>query len=223
MLSSITKKVILFVPLTFVVTCLMLFLPAGSLYYWQAWVFMGALFIPVIFTVSYFIKNDPKLLERRLRLREKEASERTLIKLGQLSLLVGIIVPGLDYRFGWSSVPFWLVILADVIVFLSYLLVFFVFKENSYASRIVEVEKKQKVISTGPYAIVRHPMYAGILPLYLAVPFALGSYYALIFFIPVIFVIIFRIFDEERLLSKNLKGYKEYMKKVKYRLIPFVW
>jgi len=192
--------------LTVVVTGLLLFLPAGSLKYWQAWLFMGVLFIPFIFVLIYLLKSGSGLIERRLQFTEKEASEKTIIRISQVIFFIGILVPGLDYRFGWSHVPFWLVIFADIVIFLGYMLVFLAFKENSYASRIVEVEKKQKVCTTGPYAVVRHPVYAGI-----------------IFFVPVIGVIFYRIFDEERILSKSLKGYKEYMKKVKYRLIPGIW
>jgi len=209
--------------LTVVVTGLLLFLPAGSFNYWQAWLFMGVLFIPFIFVVLYLIRNNPDLIERRLRFKEKEAGEKTIIKLSQVVFFIGILVPGFDYRFGWSHVPFWLVIAADIVIFLGYMLIFLTFKENSYASRIVEVEKKQKICTTGPYAIIRHPMYAGIIPMYISVPLALGSYYALIFFVPTIGVVFYRIFDEEKILSKNLKGYREYMKKVKYRLIPGIW
>ena len=173
--------------------------------------------------MSYFLKHDPEFLERRMRFKEKEATEKSIIKIAQLLFFIGILLPGLDHRYGWSDVPFWLVITSDIIIFLSYMLVFFVFKENSYASRIVEVEKEQKVIATGPYSVVRHPMYAGIIPMYLCIPLALGSFVAVVFFAPVIVVIILRIFDEERLLLKDLKGYEEYTKKVKYRLIPGVW
>jgi len=216
-------KALLLLALTVVVTGLLLFLPAGSLKYWQAWLFMGVLFIPFIFVVLYLIMNDPELIERRLRFKEKEAGEKLIIKLSQVIFFIGILVPGFDYRFGWSHVPVWLVILSDTVIFLGYMLVFLTFKENSYASRIVEVEKKQKLCMTGPYAVVRHPMYAGIIPMYVCVPIALGSYYALIFFVPVVGVIFYRIFDEEKILSRNLKGYKQYMNKVKYRLIPGVW
>lgn len=221
--SKLTRKVFLFFPPAVIVTGLMLFLPAGSLNYWQAWVFMSVLFIPPVFVISFLLKYDPELLERRMKFKEKETQEKTIIKIAQLFFFIGILIPGVDYRYGWSDVPVWLVIISNVIIFLGYMLVFFVFRENSYTSRIVEVDEKQKVITTGPYAFVRHPMYAGIIPMYLFIPLALGSYAALIFFVPVIILIIFRIFDEERLLLKDLKGYKEYYRKVKYRLIPGIW
>jgi len=220
---DIKKKIFLLVPLVIIVLGLMLFLPANSLKYWQAWLFMGTLFIPMIFVAVYFLKHDPKLLERRIKFKEKETKEKTLARIGQLFFFVGLLIPGLDYRYGWSNVPFWLVIASDIVIFLAYMLVFLVLKENSYASRIVEVDKKQKVITTGPYAVVRHPMYAGIIPMYLCIPLALGSYFALIFFVPVIILIVFRIFDEERVLLRDLEGYEEYTKKVKYRLLPCIW
>ncbi|VVB51875.1 Isoprenylcysteine carboxyl methyltransferase (ICMT) family protein [uncultured archaeon] len=221
--SGLKKRIFLFFPLAIVVTGLMLFVPAGSLNYWQAWLFMGTLFIPFVFVVSYFLKNDPQLLERRLRFKEREAKEKSIIKIAQMLFFIGFLISGFDYRFGWSNVPVWLVVASDAVIFTAYMVVFRVFKENSYASRIVEVDKKQKVIKTGPYAIVRHPMYAAIIPMYLCIPLALGSYVGLIFFAPAVGVILIRIFDEERLLLKDLEGYREYTQQVKYRLIPGIW
>ncbi len=198
-------------------------MPAGSLNYWQAWTFMGVFFIPALFVIFYFLKNDREFLERRLKFREKETQEKIFIKIAQLLFFIGFLIPGLDYRYGWSKVPFWLVISSDIVVFFAYITVFLVFKENSYASRIVEVDRKQEVITTGPYAIVRHPMYAAVIPMFLCIPLALGSYFALIFFVPTVPLILFRILDEERVLLRDLKGYKEYTRKVKYRLIPLIW
>lgn len=222
-IDKLKKKVFLLFILGIIVVGLMLFLPAGTLKYWQAWVFMCILFIPTFFVMFYFLKNDPGLLERRIKFKEKEVQQKTIIKIADLLFFIGFLVPGFDYRFGWSNVPTFLVILSDIIIFLGYLIVFFVFKENSYASRIIEVDKKQKVITTGPYSIIRHPMYAGIMLMIIFMPLALGSYWALIFFIPVIVLIIVRTLNEEKVLSGNLKGYKEYMKKVKYRIIPYIW
>jgi protein-S-isoprenylcysteine O-methyltransferase Ste14 len=210
-LWELKKKILLFLPLGIIIIALMLLLPAGSLDYWQAWLFMVTLFVPFLFVVAYLLKHDPELLERRMRTKEKEAGEKTMIRLTQLLFFIGFLIPGFDYRYGWSNVPTWLVIVSDIIMFLGYMIVFAVFRENTYTSRIVEVEKRQKVISTGLYALVRHPMYAGTLLMYIFLPLALGSYLALIPMIPV------------RLLSKDLKGYKEYCKKVKYRLVPGVW
>ncbi len=220
---KLSGKIVLIIILGIVLTALMLFLPAGSFGYWHAWLFMCVLFIPAIFVTLYFLKRDPAFLERRLRFKEKEAREKTIIKLSQILFFITFLIPGFDYRYGWSNVPFWLVIASNSIVFLGYLFIFYVFKVNSYASRIVEVEKDQKVITTGPYAIIRHPMYTGVLLMYFFMPVALGSYIALIPMAPILIIIILRIFDEERLLKKELKGYKEYTKKVRYRLIPGIW
>ena len=221
--ATLKKKIFLFFPLGVIAIGLMLFLPAGSLNYWQAWLFMATLFIPAIFVASYFLKHDPELLQRRMKFKEKEARQKTIIKIANLLFFIGILIPGFDYRYGWSDIPAFIVILSDIIVFLGYMLVFRTFKENSYASRVVEVEKNQKVITTGPYSIIRHPMYAGIIPMYIFMPIALGSYWALIFFIPVIVLIILRTLDEEKVLLRDLKGYEEYTKKVRYRLIPGIW
>jgi protein-S-isoprenylcysteine O-methyltransferase Ste14 len=223
-LWELKKKIMLILPLGMIIIALMLFLPAGSSNYWQAWLFLTILFVPFLFVVAYLLKHDPELLERRMRTKEKEAGQNTMIKLTQLLFFIAFLIPGFDYRYNWSNVPGWLVILSDILVFLGYMFIFLVFRENTYTSRIVEVEKKQKVISTGPYALVRHPMYAGSLLMYIFLPLALGSYVALIPIIPVVlFVVIIRISDEEILLLKELKGYKEYCKKVKYRLIPGIW
>jgi protein-S-isoprenylcysteine O-methyltransferase Ste14 len=222
--KMIVKKAIIIVPAAVILTGLALFVPAGTLDYWQAWAFMAVLFIPFIFVATYFLGKDPKFLERRLRTKENVAGQKKLIRATQLLFVIALLVPGLDHRFGWSQVPSWLAITADLLVFLGYMLIFLVFKENSYASRIVEVEKGQKVISTGPYAIVRHPMYSGTALMYLSMPVALGSYWAIALFAPIIlFIMVFRIADEERLLLKELPGYRGYIEKVRYRLIPGVW
>lgn len=221
--QKIKKKALIIFPAALIVTGLILFLPAGSFSFRNAWIFIAVLFIPCIFVVSYLLKHDPELLERRMRYKEKEIEQKTIIKIATLLFLIGFITPGLDFRYGWSNVPLFLVIMSDAIIFSGYMLIFFVFRENSYTSRIIEVEKGQKVISTGPYSVVRHPMYVGVLLMYLFIPTALGSYYSLILFLPVIPVIIFRILNEEKFLTRNLPGYTEYAKKVKYRLIPGIW
>lgn len=221
--QKIKKKALIIFPAALIVTGLMLFLPAGSFSFRNAWIFIAVIFIPCIFVVSYLLKHDPALLERRMRYKEKEIEQKTIMKIATLLFLIGFIMPGLDFRYGWSNVPLFLVIMSDAIIFSGYMLIFFVFRENSYTSRIIEVEKGQKVISTGPYSVVRHPMYVGVLLMYLFIPTALGSYYSLILFLPVILVIIFRILNEEKVLTGNLPGYTEYTKKVKYRLIPGIW
>jgi len=200
-----------------------LFLPAGSFRYYEAWIYSLALFIPMITTLLYLVKYDPKLLERRMRYKEKEEKQKLIIRLARLPFILGFLIPGFDYRFGWSDIPMAFVIAANVIVMAGYFFVFLVFRENSYTSRIVEVEKEQEVITTGPYSIVRHPMYTGTIVMFLFTPLALGSWWAIIAFALWPVVLVYRIFDEERVLMKDLKGYKEYCEKTCYRLIPFVW
>jgi len=222
-LSELKKKVFFRFMMAPIFMGLMLFLPAGSFGYWQAWIYCGVIFIPVFFVVFYFLKKDPELLERRMRMREKEEKQKTIIKLAYIFFFIGFIIPGLDYRYHWSDVPVLLVIAANVIVLSGYIFVFFVLRENSYASRIIEVEKGQKVITTGPYAIVRHPMYLGVLLMYLFTPLALGSYWALMFFLPLLPLIVFRLLNEEEVLLRELIGYEEYCGKTRYRLFPFIW
>ncbi len=169
------KLILLFIA-SFVIIAAMFFIPAGTIYFWQACIFMTVLFIPVIFVGAYLIVKDPKLLERRFRFKEKESQQKLIIKLANALFFLGILIPGLDFRFGWSNVPVWLVILSDVLVLSGYVLVFFVFKENTHTSRIIEVEEGQKVISTGPYSVIRHPMYAGVILMSVSLSTALGSY-----------------------------------------------
>jgi protein-S-isoprenylcysteine O-methyltransferase Ste14 len=209
--------------LAFVVMGLFFFLPAGTLNYWQAWMFMLTLFVPLLFTLFYLLKYDPKLLERRMRTREKETEQRRILNLSLIFFLAAFILPGFDQRFGWSRAPAALVICADLIVLAGYLLVIRVFRENSYASRVVEVEQNQQVISSGPYAVIRHPMYLGSLMMYLFSPLALGSYWAMFPALFLIYVLAARIRNEEEVLSRELKGYTDYIQKVRYRLLPGIW
>jgi protein-S-isoprenylcysteine O-methyltransferase Ste14 len=206
-----------------VIIGILLFIPAGSIGYWQAWVYCGVLFIPIIGVCAYFLKKNPALLERRLGMKEKERSQKLFAKLSLTVFLIAWVLPGLDYRFKWSSVQFAVVIVADFTVLCGYILCFFTFKENEYASRIIEVEKGQKVISTGPYASIRHPLYLAGIIIYLLSPLALGSWWGFLAALPLPALLVFRILKEEELLKKELPGYEEYMRKVKYRLIPFVW
>lgn len=209
--------------LAFMVIGIMLFLPAGTLLYWEAWVYFAVLFVPMVFVLYYFLNKDPAFLERRMRLREKEKKQRIIIVISDFFFFAGFIVPGIDHRYGWSDVPAPLVIAADAVVLSGYILVFFVFRENSYASRIIEVEAGQTVVTTGPYAIIRHPMYLGELLMFLFTPLALGSYWALVFFVPLVPMIVLRLLNEEDVLKRELPGYKEYCRKTRYRLVPFIW
>jgi protein-S-isoprenylcysteine O-methyltransferase Ste14 len=218
------KKVVFFRILMIIpVFIILFFLPAGTLYYWEAWVYLAILMIPMVFVMRYFLRTNPQFLERRMRMREKESAQKKIIKFSTAFLLLAFILPGFDKRWDWSYVPFSVVIIADFLVLISYLFIVRVFKENSYASRIIEVEKEQKVISSGLYSIVRHPMYLGVAVMYSASPLALGSWYALIPAVMVIPVLVARILNEEKVLSRDLTGYSEYIQKVKYRLIPGIW
>lgn len=202
---------------------LFFFLPAGTFRYWQAWVYIGILFFPMLGVIAYFIKKDPELLERRMRAREKERRQKALMALSSL-LFIGIfLLPGFDRRYGWSSVPVIVVIAADIIILAGYGLFVRVLKENRYASRTVEVAREQEVVTTGPYAVVRHPMYVAVGIIYILSPLALGSYWAMISALLVIIVLVVRIMNEEKTLLRDLSGYGEYMQQVRYRLIPGIW
>ena len=207
----------------FIVLALVLFLTAGSLTYWQAWVYLGVLFVPLALVVNYFLKRDPAFLERRMRVHEREGTQKRIQAFGSILFFLGFLIPGLDYRYGWSIVPIPLVLAADAVVFLGYFFIFLVFRENSYASRIVEVEAGQRVITTGPYALIRHPMYLGIILMFLATPLALGSWCSLPIFLLLPISLVFRIRNEEDVLVRQLPGYAEYCEEVRYRLLPLVW
>jgi protein-S-isoprenylcysteine O-methyltransferase Ste14 len=199
------------------------FLPAWTLKYWQAWVYMAVIFIPMLGIVLYFLKDKPEFLARRMNMKEKAVEQKLVIKLSFLPLILAFLFPGFDVRLGWSNLPSWLVLLSNVIVLLGYGLVFLVFRENSFASRIVEVMDGQKVVTSGPYALVRHPMYLGSIIMYLFSPLALGSAWAVLLALFMIPVLVVRIIGEEKLLTSDLPGYAEYTQKVRYRLFPGVW
>lgn len=221
--KKLIKKTI---PLFFFAIALLaglLIISAGTINYWQGWVYIGIMSVLVIFALTYLITKDPELLERRMRLKEKEKTQKLIIKFSWIFFLAIFIVPGLDFKYGWSEVPLPVIFISEFLVALGYFFFFLVLKENSYASRVIEVEKNQKVISTGPYSTVRHPMYTSIIIIYLATPTALGSYWALLTLIPIPIILVIRILNEEKVLKKELMGYKEYTEKVKYRLFPHIW
>ncbi len=201
----------------------LLFLPAGSLAYPNGWLFMGLLFVPMLILGIVLFLKAPALLEKRLGAKEKEGAQRGVVAASALLFIGGFAVAGLDFRFGWSRVPLWCVVLASVILLASYALYAEVMRENAYLSRTVEVQSGQRVIDTGLYGIVRHPMYAVTVWLFLSIPVVLGSWWALLCFLPYIAVIVLRIRNEEKVLEEGLEGYKEYKERVRYRLLPFVW
>jgi protein-S-isoprenylcysteine O-methyltransferase Ste14 len=202
---------------------LLVFLPAGTFKFWNGWLFIGALFIPMIFVMIYLLINDPDLLVKRMKTDEKEKPQKIYLILSIIVSTITFILPGLDYRFHWSSVPVWVVILSTVFMITGYLLFFLVMKQNTYASRVIEIQEEQKLINTGLYSFVRHPMYFSATILYAFAPLVLGSYYALIPMVLIPALLIIRINNEEKVLINGLKGYDEYMKKVKFRLIPCIW
>ena len=201
----------------------MFFLPAGTFKYWQAWAWLATLFIPMGISLVYLYKIDPKLLERRTRTNETRPEQRRIIMASVIYLITIFVLPGFDVRYGWSNVPAWLCIAADIIVLASYVLYILVMKTNTYASRVIEVEQGQQVITNGPYALVRHPMYLAMILMMTASPLALGSYWAALPSILFILLLAARAKNEEELLQKELAGYSEYMQKTRYRLFPGIW
>jgi len=209
-----------------VLLALLLFVPAWSLDFWQAWLFALVYIASALLITAYLLKRDPDLIERRLRTgpsAEKRRSQKIVQTLAYVFFVLLLAFPGLDHRFHWSSVPPLLSIASDLFVALGFYLVFLVFRENSFASATIEISPGQKVVSTGPYRLVRHPMYSAALVLLPFIPLALGSYWALLFFPPLFAAIVWRLLDEETFLSKNLPGYDDYRLQTRYRLIPSLW
>ena len=200
-----------------------LVLSAGTVKYWEAWTYLAILLIPMMLTAVFLLARDPDLFERRMRTGEKDPAQVRIVALAGVCFLAILLTPGIDHRFGWSTVPLAAVIAADLIVVLAYALFIRVLRENRSVSRIIEVEAGQRVVSTGPYAVVRHPMYAAVTLIALATPVALGSWWALIPAACLIAVMTARIRNEERVLADELKGYRDYMRTTVYRLIPGVW
>jgi len=204
----------------------LLFLPAWSLKYWQAWMFLAVFGCAALAVTLYLMKQDPKLLERRLHAgptAEQEWSQKIIQTIASFGFAAMLVVSALDHRFAWSSLPSYLSLAGDALVALGFVLIFFVYKENTFASATIELAAEQKVISTGLYAVVRHPMYAGAFFLLVGIPLSLGSWWGLLVLALMMPALMWRLFDEERFLERNLTGYSEYRRKVPYRLVPFVW
>lgn len=201
----------------------LIFVPAGTLYFWNAWLFMGISFIPVFFAGMVMMFKNPELLKKRLNAKEQQTEQNLVIKLSGLMFVMGFVMAGLNFRFGWIMLPDWVSRTAAVVFLFSYLLYAEVLRENAYLSRTVEVQQGQRVIDTGLYGIVRHPMYSATIVLFLSMPLVLGSVPSFVIFLAYPVIIARRIGNEEMVLEKGLEGYAEYKKTVKYKIIPFIW
>jgi protein-S-isoprenylcysteine O-methyltransferase Ste14 len=208
------------------VMCALLFGTAGTMQYWQAWVYVSIFLGASVLTTLYLMKNDPALLARRMRggpMFEPEGTQRIIMVFTSLGFIALLVVPALDHRFAWSAVPVWGVVLGDVLVAIGLYFIFRVYRENTFTAATIEVAAGQKVIATGPYAIVRHPMYASGSLYMLGTPLALGSYWGFLALAAMTPFLLWRLLDEERILTKGLPGYAEYRQRVRYRLVPMVW
>jgi protein-S-isoprenylcysteine O-methyltransferase Ste14 len=197
--------------------------PAGTFNYPQAWIYLAVLFVPVLLLGGYLYWKDPELLERRMRTGETENPQKRVIGVFVVLLLVLYLVPGFDHRYGWSQVPMWLSLFADVVILAGYVLFILTIRENRFASRIIEVQQGQSVVTTGPYALVRHPMYLAVILIFGLTPLALGSYWGLLPALTVPILLAKRIENEEQLLRRDLGGYEAYTRKVRFRMVPFIW
>ncbi|MFJ2986235.1 methyltransferase family protein [Collimonas sp. NPDC087041] len=204
----------------------LLFIPAGTFDYWQGWLFMLVFVGASASITAYLAIHDPKLLERRMNAgprAEKEPTQKIVIFIALTGFVAMLVFPALDHRFGWSPVPAYISLAGDAFIIVSFLAFFVVLKANTYAASTIQIAEGQQVISTGPYALVRHPMYAGALPLLAGIPLALGAWWGLLMLVFVMPVLVWRLLDEEKFLRKNLAGYADYCEKVPYRLLPFIW
>ena len=206
-----------------VIIGLLIFIPANTINYWNGWLFMILLFVPMFIAGIVMMVKSPELLRKRLNTKEKQNEQKQVVKLSGLMFLAGFIIAGLNYRYSWIVIPNIVVIISSIMFVISYIIYAEVLRENEYLSRTIEVEENQKVIDTGLYGIVRHPMYAATILLFLSMPLVLGSLISFIIFLVYPFIIAKRIKNEEEVLEKELKGYSEYKKKVKYKIIPFIW
>jgi len=209
-----------------VAIALLLFVVAGTIRYWQAWIYLAIALGASLFTTLYLMKNDPALLERRMRggpTAEREPRQKVIMLFASLGFIALLVVPALDHRFGWSAVPLWLVVIGDVLTAVGFYLIYRVYRVNTFTSATIQVAANQSVVSTGPYAVVRHPMYASASLYVIGTPLALGSWWGLLAVVATLPFLIWRLLDEERLLAQRLPGYTEYQKEVPYRLVPRIW
>jgi protein-S-isoprenylcysteine O-methyltransferase Ste14 len=201
----------------------LLFVSAGSFRFWQGWVYILITYVPGFLAFTYFYKHDPQLIERRMQFKEKVREQKRIMTLVYIAWLVAFVLPGLDHRFGWSHQPLWITIFSQAVVFGGFAMTLWVVKVNRFAARTIQVEPGQEVISSGPYRIVRHPMYLGACAMWLFTPLALGSYLTLPAFALLIPLIILRLLNEEKVLRQELPGYSEYCRHTRFRLVPFLW
>jgi protein-S-isoprenylcysteine O-methyltransferase Ste14 len=225
-MKDLHRKAVIGTLRTLVILVIAVFVPAGTLRYWQGWACLAAFFVPASMISVWLAKHDPALLERRMKAgstAEKEKGHKIVQAIAAVLFLADFVVPVLDHRLGWSRVPGWAPFLGYLLMAAGFVIAFNVARANSYASAIIEVAEDQKAISTGPYAFVRHPLYAGALVMLYGIPLALGSWWGVLVNVPMTVAIVWRLLDEERFLVKNLKGYAEYRERVRYRLIPRMW
>jgi protein-S-isoprenylcysteine O-methyltransferase Ste14 len=225
-MSSLRKKAFGGLAVLLLVMASLVFAAAGTLRYWQAWTFLAVYFAASLAITLDLIRNDPALLARRMSggpLAEKEPAQKLIMSATSLGFIGLLVLPAIDHRLGWSDLPGWAAIAGDVIMLLGWLGIFFVFRENSFASAVIESAADQRVISSGPYAWVRHPMYAAALVMLLGMPLALGSAWGVLLVLALVPLLIWRLMDEERFLVNHLAGYREYQAKVRYRLLPLIW
>ncbi|MBR6774904.1 MAG: isoprenylcysteine carboxylmethyltransferase family protein [Bacteroidales bacterium] len=217
-LQALTKII-----MGFVFICVLLFLPAGTVHYWNAWLFMAVLFVPMIILGIVMLFKSPDLLKKRLDAKEKEGEQKWVVALSGIMFMAAFVVAGFNFRFSWHSLPDFVIWISVAMFLLSYLMYVEVIRENAFLSRTIEVQENQKVIDTGLYGIVRHPMYSATIILFLSIPLILGSLISFFIMLAYIPIIAIRINNEEQILEEGLKGYKEYKQKVRYKLIPFIW
>jgi protein-S-isoprenylcysteine O-methyltransferase Ste14 len=225
-MQTLTAKAFRALLLLIAAMAALLFIAAGTLDYWQAWIFLAVYFALSVAITLYLVKKDPALLARRMSggpFAEKQTAQKIIMSFTSLGFIGLLVVPALDHRFGWSNMPPSVALAGDGLMALGLLGVFFVFKENTFTSATIELAPDQQVISSGPYALVRHPMYASALVLLLGIPIALGSWWGVLALFAILPALIWRLIDEEKFLARNLPGYVEYQQKVRYRLIPWVW